>query len=345
MGTGAGGSLAKALKHHKAGRLARALSLYDAILTRTPGHLEVLLLAGQAARDLGDMARATHLLRRAFDLGRHHPAVCLTYGRLCLQESKTQEALAAYRQLATLTPEDAGVHRVLGDILQSLGLPEDSIACYEKSLALAPGATEVLFNLGLAFHRTGRPEAAIAEFRRIIALLPDFTEAYRSMGDALVNGGRLGEAADRYSRALTLKPDFAEVHANLSSVLVGLKRPEAAVASLHRAIRLNPQLARAYHALGIIRLEEGRLEEALVCYHRAITLAPDFQEAHFDRGNLLRLRGDFAAGWRDYEWRRQAVGSKADFAPFVSLPSWRGEILNGPLLMTAEQGVGEEILF
>ena len=90
--------------------------------------------------------------------------------------------------------------------------------------------------------------------------------------------GRLDEALARYREALICKPDLAEAHNNLGNVF----------------------------------RELGRLEEATVSFRDVLRIKPDFAEAHNNLAMLLLLRGEFAEGWREYEWRAGKPGTSAD---------------------------------
>jgi hypothetical protein len=88
------------------------------------------------------------------------------------------------------------------------------------------------------------------------------------------------------------------------------------------------------------------LDGALADYETAIERAPALFDAHFNRGQLLLMRGDYARGWAEYEWRTRAPGY-ADYANFAfGMPRWHGEDLAGRrLLVHAEQGQGDTIQF
>ena len=56
----------------------------------------------------------------------------------------------------------------------------------------------------------------------------------------------------------------------------------------------------------------------------------------------LLTRGDYSQGWDEYEWRWKAEVRPRSF----EIPVWKGESLeNKSILIHAEQGVGDEIMF
>jgi hypothetical protein len=64
---------------------------------------------------------------------------------------------------------------------------------------------------------------------------------------------------------------------------------------------------------------------------------------HWHRGLLWLLTGDFARGWPEYEWRWADPNVRLRS---FSRPRWDGSSLSGKtILVCAEQGIGDEIMF
>jgi predicted O-linked N-acetylglucosamine transferase (SPINDLY family) len=66
---------------------------------------------------------------------------------------------------------------------------------------------------------------------------------------------------------------------------------EAAAQYIESAIRLNQGNPAFYSSLGKVYFALRRTDEAVACYQRAVQLWPDFAEAHYELGNLGRIRG------------------------------------------------------
>lgn len=89
-----------------------------------------------------------------------------------------------------------------------------------------------------------------------------------------------------------------------------------------------------------------RYDAALAAYDRAIALAPEFGDPYFEKSTLLLLRGDYAQGWRLYEWRWRTERNKK-YQRQLASPLWLGETPIGgkTILLHAEQGNGDVIQF
>src|SRR5262249_42415858 len=70
---------------------------------------------------------------------------------------------------------------------------------------------------------------------------------------------------------------------------------------------------------------------------------PSLAEAHWNLAQALLARGDLASGWREYEYRFLRRNASEPAFPYAL---WDGSRLDrGMLLLCAEQGVGDEIMF
>lgn len=63
--------------------------------------------------------------------------------------------------------------RSYGNLLRSIGLPDEAAGAYQRSLALDPEQPDVRSSLGLAYWTLGRREDAIAEWRETVRQNPD----------------------------------------------------------------------------------------------------------------------------------------------------------------------------
>ncbi len=104
-------------------------------------------------------------------------------------------------------------------------------------------------------------------------------------------------------------------------------------------------LEEAAVTLGKLLYELGHGEPSLECYRFALSLAPGLVIAHWNLSLALLWRGEFAEGWKEYEWRwfwdRFPEPRRA-----LPVPTWRGEPLEGKTIgVFTEQGYGDAVQF
>lgn len=112
---------------------------------------------------------------------------------------------------------------------------------------------------------------------------------------------------------------------------------------LRRAVASNPALREARSNLGWVLTEMGALDEGLRCLDSLLRETPEDHDARLMRSTANLKFGRFADGWRDYGARHSSAAAIA--SPYA-FPIWDGSAqAQSTLLLTAEQGVGDQIMF
>jgi tetratricopeptide (TPR) repeat protein len=200
--------------------------------------------------------------------------------------------------------------------------------------------------LGIMLKLQGKHGDALRAMHRAAELLADDEQAQSNLGAALAEANELRSAEYFHRQAVQLNPAYAQAHSNLGIVLSRQGKLAEAEACYRKALTIQPDYAEAHNNLGSVLNDQGRIEEAIASYRRAHEIKPDFAQAHWNESMCRLLLGDFAEGWKQYEWRRLTVPCQASQRHFTQ-PQWVGiESLQGKtLLLHAEQGLGDTIHF
>lgn len=203
-------------------------------------------------------------------------------------------------------------------------------------------------NLAVIYKKTGRPSEAALVLEKLLDLRPDDPEVHKDLGNVLKEQGDLDAAIDAYGTAIRLNPSFAQAHINLGLAHHEKGDLDAATSAFHEAIRLDPGKPEAHYNLGISLDEQGSLRAAISAYERALQLRPNYADAHNNLASTLLLAGDYAAGWKEYEYRFDPADSaQASFRAKLKTPLWNGCTFTqgARLLLIAEQGLGDTLQF
>jgi Flp pilus assembly protein TadD len=215
---------------------------------------------------------------------------------------------------------------------------------YEEVLRRDRENSEAQYYLGVLLGRTGRLAAASELLQQVVTKDPQFTGALNALGNVRRLQGQPNDAEGYYRRVLAIEAGTASVWVNLGLCLRDSGRNQDAVDALQRALQLKPDDPDAIVNLALVRNDLGESAEAQALLCRALELDPNMAEAHVELAQILLRRGEFAAGWSEYDWRLRM--EKWEYLPKYSCPVWRGEDLKGKtLLVTAEQGLGDQIMF
>ena len=219
-----------------------------------------------------------------------------------------------------------------------------AIERFEQALAGSPNDVRVLFALGNTARALGLSRPAEAFFRRVLDAEPDRLEALVNLANLLRVQGQFEAAQRLLAPALARHPQHAELWLTLGSVYRETGEREAATVHYRQALALRPDYAPALGNLADLLADDGDIDAAVALYDRVLRQEKDDAQARMNRAVLHLLRGDLKEGWRDYAARLKIPG-KAPVAEH-GLPRWDGSPLKQRrLLVTAEQGVGDQIMF
>ncbi|RXH54769.1 TPR repeat [Granulicella sibirica] len=253
--------------------------------------------------------------------------------------------MLCYQRALAIKPDFFEAHNGVGNVFQAQGRFAEAAASYARAVSLAPRNADLWGNLASAFQGEGKVDEAIASYRMAVELRPDFATANYNLGTALFKNGELEEAAGRLEAAVRANPEYVLAHNNLGNAYKELERFEEAMACYERALALKPDSARAHYDIGCLLGDLGDCHGALKRYEMALAIQPDDAQVQFSMGLLQVMRGEFETGWRNYERRWHSHDHDTPERGFPQ-PPWAGEKLEaGRLLLWAEQGVGDEIMF
>lgn len=197
-----------------------------------------------------------------------------------------------------------------------------------------------LQRLAASAYAGGRYQESARLIRQALALRPNIAEAHNDLGASLAALERYDEAIGEYREAVRLKPGFYQARCNLAAALLNRGDVDAATTECERAMRDGPGYPEGHNVMGTILLERREIQQACQSFRQAIRLKPDHIEAHANLGVALLTLGDFACGWREYEWRRKRPGWNRPGR------TWDGSDPFGKtLLLWAEGGLGNAIQF
>ena len=337
--------LNQAVALHQAGKLPKAEQLYQQVLADNPRNSDALHLLGVIAYQVGKHEISVNLITNAIEIDSQQVEAYNNLGIVFKEQGKLEESVQAHHKAIEIQPDHAEAHYNLGDTYQKQGKLEESIQAYYKAIEIQPNYVEAYNNLGIALKEQGELELAIQAYHKAIEIQPNYVEVYNNLGIALKGQGELELAIQAYHKAIEIQPNYAEVHYNLGNAYQEQKKLELATQVYHKAIEIQPNYAEAHNNLGNAYQEQGELELAIQAYHKAIEIQDDFAEAHNNLGQILLLLGYFRQGWEEYEWRWQCRNFSIGQRNFPQ-PLWNGSNLQGKsILVWAEQGIGDEIMF
>ncbi len=142
-------------------------------------------------------------------------------------------------------------------------------------------------------------------------------------------------------RSVGLAPDAIGFRRNLCPIFERLGRYDEALRVGYQALERDPYDLQTLHNLAVAHYRKVELDQSIACARRALAIDPAAPGPHFQLAEALLLRGEFAEGWKEYEWRYRIAGAPPLLPP-NNRPQWDGAPLpDATLLLIADQGFGE----
>ncbi|MDB5808193.1 MAG: hypothetical protein JWN94_315 [Betaproteobacteria bacterium] len=317
-------------------------NLIARLFARPPIAADELLQRGYRYQQAGDPNNAESTYRSALKNDSRSADAHYLLGALLGEQGRLVDAADHLDRALALNPASAEAHAARGNVFLMREDKAAAQASYQRALDLNPANSVAHCNLGLLLQAAGSNESAFHHFKRAYELAPDIPDLLKNLTLSHLHFERYEEAQELLERILQNTPLHFEALKCLGLVLQKTHRPDEALRYYELALKIGAD-EEFLNNFGIVLQDLGRLDEAIEKYGEAIALKPDYPLAIWHRSLAYLLQHDFARGWPDYELR----GLNADRSQRpTAFPRWDGDALAGKtLLIYAEQGLGDEIMF
>ena len=283
--------IAEATKLVQKGQFDKAIRAYEKILAEDAREVRILLKVGELQQKKGDNRAAADTFSRVAD----------AYG----EQGFFLKAVAVYKQMLKLAPEDVRVNERLAGLYQQLGILSDAMA----QLQLVATAAE----------KAGDQKKLLDTVKRMVELDPDNVASLVKLGEVCAKQSETKTALEHFRRAAEqlkrtnrgdeyikvaeriafFAPDDLAVTRELADLYLAKGDTKRALAKLQHCFKADPKnvstlslLARAFKDLGQVaktvsvyrelahlHAEKGQAEEARAMWRCVLELAPNDAEA------------------------------------------------------------------
>lgn len=303
-----------------------ALTVFDAGLKRWPNNAGGRYLAGLAAYQVGDFARAESEFREALRVDPAATDASYALASMYLSQGRYKDAADNARAFVT----NRGGNRSDGYLLYIRAAIQ--LKNFEGAQRTADALAEAGFTkeaavaraqIELAQHGTA---AALAQVKKADIDLGDAMSEplLRALDDRLVADGKASQASEITAAAIAKHPDSAPLYEIQGAVQLRQGRDGEAQSSFQKALELDANHGRAKAGLGALAAKAGDNARALALFDEASKLAPGDSTAAYAAAQLVLASGD-TAGARQ---RLEAIivrdaghaGSRNDLAWLLAQP-------------------------
>jgi len=304
-----------------------------------------LLHAARARLEDGDLSGALEAVRGAIAAQPRDPRAHALHGRLLRMRGDLDAAALALEQAIALHPEDAEAALEKAQVAQEQRDMDSAFDLLSGVLYRDPRNARAHLETGRLHRMQGALDLALACQLEAVEADPSLVDAWCEIGWLRNKRKEFDLALEAYEKALALDPENMTVHHNLGYVLGKLEHYERALGFLEKVCeRVPASNSGSWLNLAMALAAHGETRRAAQIYERILAIEPNHVTARWNRAHFLLAGHDFERGWRDYEWRFMTDG--LGLPRLLPHRPWRGEPLEGKsILITAEQGLGDQIMF
>jgi tetratricopeptide (TPR) repeat protein/ADP-heptose:LPS heptosyltransferase len=230
---------------------------------------------------------------------------------ILMQSKKFEVAIIILNKLISLSKKNSIYYYNRALAYRGLNNLEQSQENYELSIKQDPNSIPSIINLGNLFQEQGRHEEAIIQYKKAIMINPNDEKIYNNLGLSFFKMHLYENSLEEYKKAITINPRYEEAIFGLGNSYDMIGNPGEAMKELNRVIAINPNHARAFVNLAQIQL----------------------------------ALGNFMDGWKNYGWRFKEEINRESVLANLNIPLWDQSKKIQNILVIAEQGVGDQILF
>lgn len=286
-----------------------ALIPLQALAASTPNDPRCMLDLGYVLLKIGSFAEARIYTSRAITLNHMDAAAQHQLGIIEFQQGNEVAAITAFHIAIKHDPQYAPAHAQLGIIAAQKRLYGKALYHLEKATELDSSNSGYWNNLGIVLKAVNRHQESILALEKSLAIAPDDAGALNNMAATLRELGRTSEAESL----------------------------------IRRSIGLNSSIFQTWCNLGTVMIDTGRIEEAKAAFRHATLISNEAYDAEVQIGCIEIAVGQYNSGWEKYEKRKLTLESPERGLPFKE---WHDEDINNKtILVYAEQGLGDQIMF
>ena len=270
-----------------------------------------LMLARAGKLDAEQFLRAATKLKPTAHVEQGQARAWLSLAQV-VENTKPDEAITAYQEVARLQPKDPEPHLYAGQLLEKQGNLDGAEQNYKQALALDAKSADALTGLVNVYTRGKRYSEAEDLLRRLAQLRPEDTVARVQLGRVLAAGGKKDEAIVELEAVAKQAPNDLTVQRDLADLYAETGKNDLAEARYRTLLSGGSKDPELFYALGKALLLQRKFPEAQQAFLAAVKLKPDFGAAYGDLGVAAMEN-------KDYPLAIQATDARAKYLPEIPM--------------------------
>lgn len=275
------------------GRLAKALTLLDAVEKMEPWNEDVQLNKAGIYSQQRNHRRSIEHYRKALDLaeeGLDDIYLDLAFEHENLEEY--QEAISCLRSALECNPENEAVLYELAYCFDLVNGDEDCVTYFTAFTDEHPYSSVAWYNLGNVLAKLERYPESDHALDLALAIDERFSSAWFSKARNLLLASRFEEAIGCYEETLAFDGPQAITFSFIGECHEKMERYDLALVNYDQAIGLDPEWVDAWIGRGVVMDLQDRVNEAVVALRQAVIVSPEHPDALYYYASALARAKD-----------------------------------------------------
>ena len=297
------------IKFHQLGKLNDAKKGFEYLISKYPNSPDLLNSLGTLHLQLGNENNGISLLKKSLEINPNQPIVSFNLASSYENQKNYSKALDFFDMTISKAPKYIEAYKKKGELLTNLKNHKEALGCFEDAIKLVPEDKSILNGIGVNYLELGDANNALKFFRKCINFDNTIAIFYNNSG-------------------------LAEYKINAF---------QKSIESFNEAIRLSPNTAYFYSNRGLSYQALNKFTFAIEDFDKSISIDPNYPDAYWNKSLINLYLGNYAEGWKLYEYRWQSFAKK--WARSYSKNLWLGkESLKDKIIyIYPEQGHGDFI--
>lgn len=274
------------------GRLEEASKSVERALALEPGIPNARFMLARFAVLRGDLEGADVHFRDALLLQPEVEFAYFEYGMVLVGLGGVERALQLAIAGTERFPQNANLHRYLGDLYYRTGNFDAAANCFEHALSIAQGDFSIMAALADALLAKGDAAGAAAMAHELLSLAPQYNSARLVLAQALEKLNDTDSAIAHYSAYLEGNPEDAFAGVALLNVLLRLQKFDQALALADTSTLAAASMLSVRFTFAHAMQQSGRLDLAIRFYEKVLEIDVAHEESLINLGLALYAKGE-----------------------------------------------------
>ena len=328
-----------------------SLEFFENAIKINPNSDKTHLNMGVCLMNLKKFDDAQKSLKSAISINDQNDQAYFNLSIIYKEQLNFKDALVSINNCIKINTSNFFAWNFKGVILTFLKDIDDAIISFNNAIQINSKFGRPYINLAEVYKSVGQFDKSIEVYKKATLEIKELEEVYTNLSGVYLLKFQnhktldLKPAMDYSKKALSINKKNIVALNNLALINIYSSKINIALDYLNDAKKINPNYFNTYINSALAYKHLGNYEEAHNSYQKALLIDPQNADLLFRISETQLGLNNFKDGWENYEKRWLSNDYKKPLRLSFTKPLWKPDLGNKNILIWAEQGIGDQILF